>query len=136
MITAVDTNVLVDVLTADPRYGERSRRALQRCLADGALVMCEVVWAETAAGFAQVERFPWAVQQLGMTLQPISERAATAAGSAWREYRRAGGARDRILPDFLIGAHARAHADRLLTRDRGFYRTFFGSLPIIDPAAS
>ena len=60
--------------------------------------------------------------------------AAVDAGASWREYRRRGGARARIVPDFLIGAHAGYRADRLLTRDRGFYRSHFPGLKIIDPS--
>jgi len=65
--------------------------------------------------------------------QPIDQPTATAAGTAWGSYRARGGKRNRIVADFLIGAHAGAGADRLLTRDRGFFRTYFRSLTVIEP---
>ncbi len=61
--------------------------------------------------------------------------AAVDAGVHWREHRRRGGGRDRVVADFLIGAHAAISADRLLTRDRGFYKDDFSSLAIVDPSA-
>jgi len=64
----------------------------------------------------------------------VSSEAAVAAGRAWRIYRQGGGRRDRLIPDFLVGAHARLQADRLLTRDRAFYRTYFDDLQIVDPS--
>ncbi len=54
--------------------------------------------------------------------------------AAWRKYRKRRKIRLRILPDFLIGAHAAACADRLLTRDSKFHKTFFASLSVIDPS--
>ncbi|MEP6468636.1 MAG: type II toxin-antitoxin system VapC family toxin [Chloroflexota bacterium] len=133
MITAVDTNVLLDVMTADRRFGSASRAALARCLQEGGLVACEVVWAETAAAFPSRKAFDRAVETLGLAFGAMDAPAATLAGMTWRRYREAGGTRRRILADFLIGAHADMHAERLLTRDRGFYRSCFSRLAILEP---
>jgi predicted nucleic acid-binding protein len=76
-----------------------------------------------------------AMQELGIVYRPSSTESAALAGTAWRRYRDAGGPRSRLVADFLIGAHARTHADRLLTRDRGFYRRYFADLAVIDPTA-
>lgn len=96
---------------------------------------CDVVWAEVAAAFTDgAEASHW-LGRLGVTFAEIDSGAALAAGDAWREYRRGGGRRDRVIPDFLIGSHALIAGDRLLTRDRGFYRSYFTSLEIFDPSA-
>lgn len=134
MITAVDTNVLLDVFTADPRFGLASRASLQRCSADGSLIACDVVWAELCASFRRSADAERALDQLGVSFAPLDRDMSGAAGSAWRRYRQAGGTRRRVLADFLIGAHAVGHADRLLTRDRGFYRSHFGRLRVLEPA--
>jgi hypothetical protein len=133
MITAVDTNVLLDVFTADPRFGPSSRDALRRCLADGSLIACDVVWAEVAAAFENPEAAAGALDGLEVGYHGVDRDAALKAGAAWRRYRATGGTRRRILPDLMIGAHAAAHAERLLTRDRGFYRSTFAELTILDP---
>lgn len=135
MITAVDTNVLLDVFTADPEHGPSSRSALSTCLEEGRIVICDVVWAETAAAFPRDHPVVETLLSIGATYSPMAEPAAAMAGSAWREYRRTGGPRTRVVADFLIGAHALVTADRLLTRDRGFYRQHFTDLDIVDPSA-
>jgi predicted nucleic acid-binding protein len=133
LITAVDTNVLLDVFGADPNFSPASSEALRRCLREGALVASEVVWAETATVFGDAARFRDAMQKLPAVFSPMTEEAAIRAAEAWRRYRAGGGPRDRIAADFLIGAHALVTADRLLTRDRGFYRRYFEGLRIVDP---
>lgn len=134
MITAIDTNVLIDVFGADPQFGPPSRRALQQCAAEGSLLVSDVVWAETAAAFPDPAAFATAMAALGAGFSPTGQLAAQAAGTAWRAYRRAGGPRTRVVADFLVGGHAGAQADRLLTRDRGFFRRYF-ELTVVDPSA-
>ncbi|MGA7872256.1 MAG: type II toxin-antitoxin system VapC family toxin [Candidatus Binatus sp.] len=135
MITAVDTNVLLDVFGADPKFAPASSEALRECLRQGALVASELVWAETATVFGDAGRFREAMKKLPAAFSPMTEAAATRAAQAWRRYRAGGGRRDRIAADFLIGAHALVTADRLLTRDRGFYRRYFSGLRVVDPTA-
>ena len=135
MITAVDTNVLFDVFDPDPHFGPASSAALRACQADGGLVACEVVWAETAAGFPASADANEAFHRLRVSFAPTDEATCLCAADRWRSYRRAGGSRSRLVADFLVGAHALVRADRLLTRDRGFYRRYFRGLEILDPSA-
>lgn len=134
MITAVDSNVLIDIFEPDPTYGLRARDALKLALVEGEVVACDVVWAEVAATFGEVAAAESALQRLGIRFSGVEASTASAAGAAWRSYRQAGGARARLVADFLVGAHAARQAERLLTRDRGFYRSYFKHLTIIDPA--
>jgi predicted nucleic acid-binding protein len=133
VITAVDSNVLVDVFQADSRFGRRSADALERSLAEGAVVACEVVWSEVVAAFGSATAATDALARIGVAYDPLTALAAAHAGGAWRAYRDRGGPRTRMIADFLVAAHAEQQADRLLTRDRGFYRRAFGELELVDP---
>lgn len=136
MITAVDSNVLIDVLGADPEFGPRSRAALRRARAAGELLVCDVVWAEVIGAFQDRGTTEAALDRLRVTFSTTDRAASTRAGLAWHSYRRAGGPRGRLVADFLVGAHAIEHADQLLTRDRGFHRVAFTGLTIVDPTRS
>ena len=136
MITAVDTNVLLDVFLSDPRFGQASGNHLREALRLGVIVACEAVWAETAAVFPEQAAFEKAMRTLGIQFSPLTQQAAAEAGIAWKRYRDSGGKRLRLVAGFLIGAHAVVQCARLLTRDRGFYRDFFHRLKIADPSHS
>jgi len=136
VITAVDSSVLIDVFGAHEKWLERSAGLLRRCLAEGTVVACEVVWAETAVIFRHEADFLDAMGMLGVAFSPIEQAAALRAGQTLKTYRkRARGRGERVVADFLIGAHALEQAGRLLTRDRDFYRDDFAGLKILDPSA-
>jgi predicted nucleic acid-binding protein len=137
MKTALDSSVLLDVLGANSEFGEASREALRAAHDAGALVACEVVWAEVRAHFPDDEPFREAMRLLGVRFDPLPPEAAELAGALWRQRRKqsAESGRNRVVADFLVGAHAWLRADRLLTRDRGFYRRAFEGLTVTDPSA-
>lgn len=106
---------------------------MRACLAEGSLIACEVVWAEVAAAFPSARPAAAAMSALGVRFSPIDSDVALSAGGAWSAYRDAGGRRQRVIADFLIAAHAQGAAERLLTRDRGFFRRYFNALAVLDP---
>lgn len=136
MITAVDTNVLIDVLGADARFGQASSRALRDAFGHGNVIACDLVWPEVAGFFQNTAGAQSALEKLTIEFSATLQETALIAGAAWKLYRQRGGVRDRVIADFLIGAHATGQADRLLTCDRGFYRTYFRTLKIIDPTST
>ena len=131
MITFVDTNILLDVFLPDPEFGEKSSEYLERSFHEGSLIINEIVYAELAPQFSSQRLLDKTLLKLGIRILPIDRETAYTAGIAWQQYRRAGGKRERIISDFLIGAHALVHTDRLLTRDRGFYKIYFKNLKVI-----
>ncbi len=128
MITAVDANVLLDIFIASDRHGLQSKERLVAAYDAGAVVVSDVVYAELVLSFQDRAALDSALLELGATLSPIDSSIAYEAGMRWKRYRAAGGPRNRIIADFLIGAHAMTVADVFLTRDRGFFSTYFPEL--------
>ena len=134
MLTAVDTNVLIDLLEADPEFGEASCRALKQASSEGGLLLCEVVWAEVFTLYHdQEDALRESLSSMNMKFSPLTQQSSKVAACCWHAYRKRAGDRRRIAVDFLIGAHAMIQCDRLLSRDRVFYRDYFGALKLIDP---
>lgn len=129
----VDSNVLLDIFTEDPSWGERSGRALAR-VADGAtLVINPLVYAEVSIRFDRIEELESALPPEEFRRDPVPYEAGFLAGKAFVAYRRRGGRRRSPLPDFYIGAHAAVAGFRLLTRDPRRYRSYFPSVEVLHP---
>ncbi len=136
MRTAIDSSVVLDLLMADPRHAARSEAALRQCASEGALIVGECVVAEIAPAIGgRGSEVGDLLRDWGVEFVPATEESAALAGAMFGAYlarRRPSGPR-RVVPDFLIGAHATVLADRLLARDRGYYRDYFKRLVLIEP---
>jgi predicted nucleic acid-binding protein len=132
LITAVDSSVILDVLLDDPKHAQSAIEALTTARREGALRISEAVLAEIfpALDGDDLKSF---LSDWALTFDPSSQDSAALAGQILGAYLSAGGKRGRVAADFLIGAHAQLHADRLLTRDQGFYREYFEALSVWNP---
>ncbi|RUU33866.1 MAG: type II toxin-antitoxin system VapC family toxin [Mesorhizobium sp.] len=131
--TLIDTNVLIDVWGPAGRETKWSASAITACRRDGALVINTIVWSELAPLIATEAALRKAVETLKVDRELLPWEAAFLAGVTHSRYRRAGGLRERTLPDFFIGAHAVVAGHRLLTRDAARYRSYFPDLDIMSP---
>lgn len=131
MITAVDSCVILDILTNDPDFADRSIAAFRQAREEGRIIVSEFVVAEITPVVGEgIDLF---MADLGLEYVGCGIDQAKAAGRGFGLYLQRGGKRGRVIADFLIGEHARHHSDRLLTRDRGFQRDYFADLPIWYP---
>lgn len=128
MTTATDTNVLIDLFGDDPHYADQAQGWITAARNRGDVIICPVVYGELVPNFNSKSELDTRLRSIEVQLSPINDAIAYEAGRRWQRYRQAGGTRTRMIADFLIGAHALAAADTFLTRDRGFYRTYFPEL--------
>lgn len=133
-MTLVDTNVLLDLVTDDPNWADWSVAQLEAASLNGPLLINDAVYAELAVRYISIEDLEAFLDAAGLELAPMPRAALFLAGKVFTQYRRSGGSRTGVLPDFFIGAHAAVARLPLLTRDVGRYRTYFPSLRLITPA--
>jgi predicted nucleic acid-binding protein len=129
----VDTNVLVDVLQDDPQWAEWSIGQLRAQAKIHQLAINPVVYAELSLSFSSFESLDRVVTTMQLALREIPRPALFLAGKAYLQYRRRGGSKAQVLPDFFIGAHAAVEGWPLLTRDAGRFRTYFPGLVVVAP---
>jgi len=134
-VIAVDSSVLLDVLADDPRFADASESCLGEALAHNDLVVCDAVVAEVQSLLETRDTAMDTLAQLGLRYLPTTEQAAVRAGHMQRRFRDRGGRRERVVADFLIGAHALLQCSGLITRDDGFFRDYFKGLKVIVPKA-
>lgn len=129
----VDTNVLVDVLQNDPQWADWSIAQLRAQAKLHALVINPIIYAEMSLSFSTLEALDEVVSTMELELREIPRPALFLAARAYAQYRRRGGSKRQVLPDFFIGAHAAVEGWPLLTRDASRFKTYFPTLEVMAP---
>lgn len=129
----VDANVLLDVMTEDPRWLAWSAQAIAHVADRHRLVINPVIYAEVSIRYSRIEDLDAALPKAMFDREAIPYEAAFLAGKAFFAYRRRGGTKRSPLPDFFIGAHAAVAGYSLMTRDAARYRSYFPRLSLIAP---
>ena len=133
MTVLVDSNVLLDLMTADARWFQWSADAIERAADTARLVINPMIYAEVSIRYHRIEDLEAALPRALIEREPVPYEAAFLAGKCYLAYRQRGGTRRSPLPDFFIGAHAAVAGYQLLTRDASRYRTYFPRLTIVAP---
>ena len=130
----VDTNVLVDVLQNEPQWADWSIAQLRAQAKLHALAINPVIYAEMSLSFSTLEALDDVVLTMALELREIPRPALFLAARAYVLYRRRGGSKGHVLPDFFIGAHAAVEGWPLLTRDASRFKTYFPTLDVVAPS--
>lgn len=133
---ALDSSALFDILIGDPVFAEASETCIGDALAREDVVVCDAVVAEVQAMLETSVNLMDTLATLGIRYEPTYEAAAMRAGHMNKRFNARGGRRERVVADFLIGAHAMLQCNALITRDAGFYRDYFKGLKLIVPAVA
>lgn len=131
----VDTNVLLDVVTNHPQWADWSQGQLEAASARDRLAVNAVVYSELSIGFRRIEELESLLAKTQIAVEEIPREALFLAGKAFQRYKRRGGSRTGVLPDFFIGAHAAVLSAPLLTRDSRRYADYFPTVELLAPTA-
>jgi hypothetical protein len=134
MTSAVDSSVILDVLVGDAVHADKSEALLRIAAAEGRLVICDCVLTEIFPVLGSLSVMDSFLAEWELVYIPTDKPTALLAGQMFSRFLERGGKGGRVVPDFLIGAHALRHADRLLARDRGYLRDYFKGLRVLPSA--
>jgi len=134
MISAVDSSVILDVLADNPRFAEASLDVLRMGAQQGKLIVSECVIAEIFPALSDPSKLKGMLSDWELEFVPSTFESAAVAGQMFAAYLKRFSEKRKVIADFLIGAHALVHADRLIARDRGYFRHYFKALSILDPS--
>jgi len=133
-VNLFDTNVLLDIATADPQWLSWSEMQFRTAAASGPILINPIIYAELAPAFASAQDLDRWLDPAVFQRLPLPYAAGWLAAQAFLKYRQGGGVKVSPLPDFYIGAHAEAENLTLITRDAARYRTYFPNVPLITPS--
>jgi hypothetical protein len=129
----VDTNVLLDVVNGNPTWLPWSAAQMLALSKVNELIINPIIYAELSISFQSVAEVDESLRRMDLTLKDLPKEVSFLAGRAFVQYRRSGGTRTNVLPDFFIGAHDNFLGASLLTRDTRRYITYFPAVHLITP---
>ena len=129
----VDSNVILDVITDDPLWGDWSESMLDRYSVSHSIYINPIIYSDISIGFARIEELEEIIGNSGFQMCRIPREALFLAGKVFLQYRRAKGSKRSPLPDFYIGAHAAVEGMALLSRDVPRFQAYFPSIEMICP---
>jgi predicted nucleic acid-binding protein len=129
----VDSNVILDILTTDPKWYQWSANKLSYLSESHNLIINDIIYTEISIGFDKIEDLDDVISESFFKILPIPKSALFLAGKAFLNYKRKNVSKNLVLPDFFIGAHAAILKIPLLTRDISRYKTYFPTIELISP---
>ncbi len=135
-VILVDSNILLDIITDDPVWYDWSLSQLDSATFLGSLYINDVVYTEISVRYNKIEHLDNMLAETGISILSIPRPALFLAGKVFVQYRKAGGTRTGVLPDFFIGAHAAVSNLSVLTRDTKRFQSYFKSIKLISPPAA
>ena len=132
---AVDSSIVIELLSNSP-LAEAAEQVLREALAKGPVVVCDVVVAEICSSLRDGDLSMQVLEDMGVIYSTVEQKSALRAGEMQRRYRSRGSARQRTVPDFIVGAHALLQCSALITHDPVFFRDYFKGLKVIVPSAA
>ncbi len=132
MSILVDTNVIIDIITDDSNWADWSIKAMEQH-ADHDLLINPAIYAELCFGYNSVEEVDYLIRQFGLKFQEVPKAGLFRAAKAFKQYKKRGGSKDFVLPDYFIGGHAEASNYPIMTRDIKRYKSYFPAIDLICP---
>lgn len=129
----IDSNVLLDIATADVKWLNWSEHQFRRAVSQGPILVNPINYAELAPAFGSASDLDrWFDRAIFQRL-PLPYEAAWLASQAFIRYRRGGGTKTSPLADFYIGAHAAIEGYTVIARNATRYRNYFPQVKVIAP---
>lgn len=132
MPVLIDTNVILDIVYNDRKWGNWSDEQITKHQPSGIFIN-PIIYAELCAGSTVIAEVDDILVQLRIDYRELPREALFLASKAFLQYRKRGGARTSPLADFFIGAQAEVSNSPILTRDTTRYGTYFPKVRLICP---
>lgn len=131
----LDTSALIALLNDTEGAHTAVLREFQKYKSSGMVFITEVIFAEASAGMSSPEELRLALDELGISDLTANDEGLFFAGQVFKEYRRSKGTgkKDGVLPDFMIGAVAKAKGVALITLNDRDLVNKFRDLAVVNP---